>query len=141
MDNNGFVGTGTTITFGTSAIALSVKDISWSGIGQKEKIDVSDLSSTSWKEFIATKLNDPGSITLECNYDPDIDPTTALTTSSETVTITWPIRAAANATNGTWVASGFMASYEPSGVNNDDGATVSVTVEVLGSITVTAETT
>jgi len=139
MDDNGFVGTGTTVGFGTSAINLSVFDISWSGIGQREKVEVSDLSSTQWREFISTVLNNPGTITLECNYDPDIDPTTALNTKSEAITITWPIRTTGNSTNGTWVANGFMASYEPSGVNNDDKATVSVIVEILGAITVTAE--
>lgn len=139
MDNNGFVGTGTTIAFGTSSIALSVKDISWGSLGGREKVDVSDLGSSNFKEFITTSLNDPGEITLECNYDPDVDPTTALTTASETITVTFPIRTTGNTTNGTWVAAGAMATYDVSGINNDDASKVSVTVNVLGAPTITTE--
>ena len=139
MDNNGYNGNGTTIAFGTSAIALSVLDISWGGIGAREKIEVSDLSSTTYREYIMTKLLDGGELTLECNYDPDIDPETALTTGSETITITHPIRTSGNTTAGTWACPGAMANYDMSVITNDDKPTVSVTVSVLGAITITAE--
>lgn len=64
-----FLAKGSTITFNSIAIG-KVRNFGRPD-AQKEEIDVTDHDSTGvYREFVAG-LADPGTVTVECNYDPD----------------------------------------------------------------------
>ena len=62
------VGDGTTLTFGTSSIALELTSIGWDGIS-RETSDSSSLTTSTYKTFIVNKLIDSGEIQMEGPFD------------------------------------------------------------------------
>lgn len=70
------VGTGSTITFS----GFSYKVIDWDGPNIEAKaINASNMSTSTWEEYITGSLKDPGEITARCEYDgtfPDVGGTT-----------------------------------------------------------------
>lgn len=82
------VGTGTTITFGTSSFTAEVMSLAGNDI-TREDIDVTHMGSTNYREFIPSDLADGGTIEMEINFDPDDQP--PITGAAETITITFPL--------------------------------------------------
>jgi len=96
MDSPG-VGLGATIAFGTSSVTLKIRKIDDDVPGHDAK-DVTYLGSTEpsgsgkfgGREYIKTKLGDPGTLKLEVFVDAygQLD---ALKGVSETITLTFPL--------------------------------------------------
>ena len=133
------VGTGSTIVFGTSAWAAKVTKISIDGIELAE-LDITNLSNPAagageigGRTFMLGDLADPGSITIEGHFNPDLIP--PIRGVAETVTLTFPVSAGAP-TAATYVFSGATKSFQV-GVPLEELMTFTMTVKVLGLITVT----
>ena len=136
MANPVDLGTGTTITFGTSGFSAEVTEISHGSIS-RETIDTSHLATPAAtagkigsKTFLAGILSDPGELTLQGHHDPSLTP--PVEGDAETVTVTFP-------DGDTWAFSGQMTSYEYT-APLEDKMTFSATVKAVGSITVTPKT-
>ena len=120
------VGTGTTLTFGTSAFSAEVTGVDWTGFNF-ESVETTHMGTGTARTFMRSDLYDPGEVTIDYNYDPSKTP--PITTTSETVTITLP-------DTTTWAGTGFMTSYEW----NDpleDRMSATLTIKLTGAITIT----
>lgn len=134
------IGTGTTIAFGTSGFSAQVLDVSGPGLA-RESIETSHMGTSGpgagqvgSKTFMPADLVDPGELSFEIHFNPDTVP--PIHEAAETITVTFPIPA--GLTNGaTWVATGFVTSYEPSSPL-EDKMVASITVKLSGQITITA---
>ncbi|MCC6797716.1 MAG: hypothetical protein IT366_21565 [Candidatus Hydrogenedentes bacterium] len=87
MAVTGVVATGTTYSF--SGITYKAKAIRWRGI-QREAINASKLTTTSWHDFTPANLVDPGEIEIETEGDG----TFPSFGNAGTLTITYPNAAA-----------------------------------------------
>ena len=130
------IGTGSSFVFGTTAIALAFTSIEASGV-TRESIDVSDLSTTGAKAFIAAKLYDAGELTFEGLMDPNLGDALVIKVGAvaETMTVTFPIPSG-GAAGATFAASGFLTSFEW-GVPMEEEMTFSMTLKPTGAITFT----
>jgi len=128
------VGTGSTMTFGTSGFQTSteVLSMSWSGFSF-ESIDVTQMGSTPGREFISGDLYDPGALELELHFNPDIPP--PVTGVSETITLTFP-PVTGQGTTGKWAASGFFTNFDVN-VPLEDKMTASASFKFTSTITFT----
>jgi len=82
----GSIGHGTTITFGTSALANELRNIGMSGLSRETSEDT-HMGTTGGRTFLFDALYDPGGVDLEWNFDPtDLN---NLNVAAETVTIDW----------------------------------------------------
>lgn len=81
------VATGTTYTF--SGITYKALAIRWRGI-QRDALDASKMTTSSWKDFTPASLVDPGEIEIETEGDGTF-PTFG---AAGTLTITYPNSAA-----------------------------------------------
>ncbi len=93
------IGTGATIVFGTSGFTAEVMSISIDGI-DRESIETTHLGTTvpaanqyGGRTYIPGDLADPGTTTIEINFNPDTLPPIGL--AAETITITFPLVAGA----------------------------------------------
>jgi hypothetical protein len=121
------VGTGATITFGTSAYTAELTDIQWTGI-ERTVVDITHLGSSQARVFMPGDLYDPGSAQLSVLFDVRT-PRPAMNNAAETVTLTFP-------SSDTAVASGFFSGWE-FGVPLEDKMTATVNVKFTGAITFT----
>ncbi len=64
-----WVGTGTTLVFGTSAFSCEILDISGPNT-VRETVDVTHMGSVGAKEFIASSLVDNGELKVDVLFDP-----------------------------------------------------------------------
>jgi hypothetical protein len=108
------VGSGTTVTFGTSGYSANVENIDWSGM-EREAFPTTHMTTTQpganqigGKTFIPSKYADPGEITLEVQYNPQTNP--PLNGPAETITITFPL-VSGDSTAANWACSGFLRSF------------------------------
>ena len=120
------LGTATTVTFGTSAFAFELLDVSGSGNLSREAIDVTHMGSSSFRAFMPSDLKDGGEFSLQGHYGGLASPPVAST--GETITIAW------GGTTDTWAFPGFMTEYTP-GAPLEDKMTFSATIKVAGAIT------
>lgn len=134
------LGTGTTVTFGTSGFTAELTDIQISNLS-REVIETSNLATAQAgagqigsKTFLAGDLTDPGSVTLTGHFNPDTVP--PLEGDAETVTITFPPNSGV-ITPASWAFSGQVISYDPS-IPLEDKMTFTMEVKAVGPITVTA---
>lgn len=85
------VGTGTTVTFGTSSFAAEITGLTLNDI-TIAKINTHHMGTTGAITKRSARLYDPGSITLDLHLDPDDPDTSApFDGTEETVTITFPV--------------------------------------------------
>jgi|TARA_R110000824_G_scaffold188467_3_gene369823 hypothetical protein len=122
------LGTGTTMTFGTSAFAFELLDVSGSGNDTREAIQTSHMGTTGNHVFIPSDLADGGEFSVEGHYGGLVSPPSAGGTAVETITIAW------GGTTDTWAFSGFMTEFSPS-APLEDKMTFSSTIKVAGVIT------
>lgn len=136
------IGTGTTISFGTSGFSAEVTSIKMSGISRAiiETSHLSTPAATSGtigsKTFLAGKLSDPGECAIEGHFDADLEP--PIEGDPETITITFP-KAEGESAASKWEFSGQMTNYEFNGPL-EDKMTFSATIKAVGPITVTEAT-
>ncbi len=82
------IGTGTTITFVTSAFSAWIRDITQLYSATRGEVDISHMGTTGGREFIPTDLYDGGHLNFEILFDPDDNP--PITGAKETVQIDLP---------------------------------------------------
>lgn len=80
------ISTGITLVFGTSGFSAEITSITLDP-QEVEPVDVSHMGTTGFREYIFTKLTDPGGISFDMHYDPDEDLPTLGT--AETITLTF----------------------------------------------------
>lgn len=130
-----YIGTGTTVTFLTSAFSAQVTSISMSGLS-RESVDVTHMGSTGTlggKAFIPGKLADPGELTLEIHFNPDDTP--PIMQAVETIRITFPL-ITGDTTPAKWECSGFATGFEFTDPL-EAKMTGSLTIKCTGNITIT----
>lgn len=120
------IGTGTTVTFGTSAFSFDLLAVNWDGI-TREVVNTSHMGTTTAHTKMPTDLKDSGQIQVEGAYIATLDP--PIDAAAETITI-----APAGGGN-TWAASAFMTNFSI-GIPLEDKMTFSATLEVTGDITI-----
>lgn len=126
------IGTGVTITFGTSSFAARVASISIDGMS-REAIETSHLATTvdamGGRTYIPGDLVGAGTLTLEIHFDPTLTP--PIGAAAESITITF-----VNTEASTWQFSGFATAFSAS-IPLEDLMTGSLTVQITGKITIT----
>jgi len=123
------IGTGTTITF-QSGLFAEIIELEWSG-GDRSFYETTHFGTTGGMTYSPGSLYDAGEISVRYAFDPEIDPTTAITAAAETVTITFADAAPAS----TMAASGFMRTVPTITVPLEDRVTAQATIKLSGSIT------
>lgn len=136
------LGTGTTITFGTSGFTAELLAISWSGL-TRDTVDVSHMSTSAPgagkmanRPFLAGKLVDPGEISGSFHFDADKIP--PIDGVEELITITFPL-IVGDTTPSKWACQGSLTAYDPD-IPLDDKMTAAFTIKLSGEITVTVAT-
>ncbi len=119
------VGTGTTITFGTSAFTAELLSLSGNDIS-REDIDVTHMGSTIYREFIPSALIDGGSVDMEILWDPDDQP--PIEGVAETITIEFP---SPLTTGAKLVFTGYVNSWSWGGPL-EDKMTANFTMKIDG---------
>jgi hypothetical protein len=82
------IGTGTTITWGTSSFAAELLDLNWTGIS-RGAIPTSHMGTSGYHTKIPTDLIDGGEVEVDYHFDPtaaNLQPPIAA--APETITIT-----------------------------------------------------
>jgi len=135
-------GTGTVVTFVTSAFTFQLLSLSHSGIN-RESIDTSHMGTAAPaagkfgnRTFIPGDLSDPGEVTMEGHFNPDTIP--PIDAASETIRIEFPL-SAGGLTKAKYEFSGFMTSFEYEDPL-EDKMTATFTVKATGNVTRTAAT-
>ena len=122
------IGTGTTVTFGTSAFSADILNVDWSGI-TRESVNTSHMGTTSDHTFMPTDLVDNGTIVMEIAHIATLSPPIITNGPAETVTVRWAGHATA------WAASAFQTEYSI-GAPLEDKMTGTLTLKVTGAITI-----
>src|SRR5690606_32763226 len=100
------VGTGTTITFGTSSYAAEITGVTING-EEVPVIDISHMGTTGTRAKMLGDLKENVTLDVQVNFDPDEPPPIG---SSETITVTFPIPS--GSTNGaTRAGTGAIVSH------------------------------
>ncbi len=120
-----FVGTATTIAFGTSSFTAELLGLDGNDIS-REDIEVTHMGSTNYKEFIPSNLVDGGAVDMEILWDPDNQP--PVVGVAETITITFP---SALAVGAKLVFTGYVNSWSW-GAPLEDKMTANFTMKVDG---------
>lgn len=137
------IGTGTTITFGTSGFTAEIiETIDWTTV-TRGAVDTTHMTSTQasagnfgGRTFMPTKFADPGTINLMVHFKPDTNvPIHGL---SETITVTFPL-VSGDATAASWSSSGFITEMSPA-IPLEDKMTNRITVKLTGLVTMTDAT-
>lgn len=132
------IGTGTTITLGTTDYAVQRMSVAASGISVPV-IDTTHLGTTSARTKIMGDLIDFGSLEIEANGDPDeLDTLKTTCGLAQTVTLTFPILAPE--TVGATMAGSAAISAASFTVPLEDKFTATFTLTWLGDVTFTDAT-
>lgn len=121
------LGTGTTITFGTSGFAANLLSIDGPGIS-RESIDTSHMGTSNAHTFTPGDLYDGGSIDITFEFAGDDDP--PYDGAEELITIDW----GGAGTGKKWTFNAFMTDYSP-GAAIDERMEASATLKVTGAVT------
>ncbi len=126
-------GSGATLTFGTTAVALDVLTLQGSGMS-REALDITNLGTTVAKVYTPSDLYDPGEISATFQYNPNTRaPFNAV---AETITITYPVPSGSN-NAATEASSGFVTSFDPGSLESGTIMMGSCTIKRTGAITFT----
>lgn len=128
------LGTGTSITFGTSGFTanlLTVNPVSAS----RPAIDTTHLGTTTARTFTPADLIDWGNLEITFQFDVDDEP--PIGTAAETITITFPL-SSGGSTAGDIEGTGFMTDFS-SEVQLEELMTGSATIKWSGDLTWTDE--
>lgn len=116
-------GTGTTITFGTSGYTAELLSVDISD-QERGHIDTTHMGTIGSRTKAPLDLVDRGSLDIEFNFDPDIEP--PIDQAAETITLTFPLPAG-QITAGTLAGTGFMTNYSV-GIPLEDKMTATATI-------------
>ena len=117
------VGAGTSIAFSTSFLA-KLTNVDWSGIS-RAAVETTTMATTTAKTFMPSDLYDPGSLTVEMQFDSDGTP--PVNGAAETVTITF-------GDAETWICSAFLTDFAFTGAT-EELWTATATLKFSGPIT------
>lgn len=123
------IGTGSTITFGTSGYSAELLNIAWSDFS-RESVGTAHMGSTPSQSFMPGDLYDGGTLTLEFHFK--TNEAVPITGAAETMTVTFPIVTAADA--ATWACSGFVTGFEFTDPL-EDKMVATMTVKLTGDVT------
>ena len=127
------VGTGTSITFGTSGFSARVASIDGPGFS-RTSVETTHLSTTGNRTHMPGDLVERGELTLSVHHDPSLTP--PIRQAAETVTITFPVPS--GLTNpATCVFTAMCIGYSAS-IAIDELMTASMTLKGSGAPTITA---
>lgn len=129
------IGTGTTVTFGTSGFTAQVLEVGWSGI-EREAVDSTHMGTTTARSFIPSSLYDPGEIEMEVAFDGDDAP--PISAAAETITVEFAKKASGSTNGAQWAATGFLTGVEVT-APLEDKMTATLTIKLSGEITFTDE--
>jgi hypothetical protein len=121
----GTIGTGATITFGTSGFTAEFMSVDGSGNDGIEDINISHLGTTGYHKYIPTSIKEGGEFSLPILYDGTDNPVVGV---AEVITIAW-----SNA-GTSWAFSGYMKEFTPT-APLEDKMTANIVVKVAGDIT------
>ena len=124
------VGTGSTITFGTSGFTGEILSIGGKDFS-RPAIDSTHLGTTVYRTFFPGDLSDPGGIELEIQFDPDED--APINAVAETITVTFPLPAG-GITPATMAATGFITDWDFA-VPLEDKMMQNITIKLSDTIT------
>lgn len=132
----GDTGTGATLTFGTSALAYQILSVEHGGI-TRPSIPVSHLGTSGGEEFIPGDNYNPGELDVEYLFRPDDDDLATqipISLAAETVTFTFPTRAATSAAK---VAGSAFCTDWSYGAPYEDRMVGRMTLKFSGDLTYT----
>ncbi len=125
------LGTGASITLGTTGITLECTSIQSAGISWAA-VDTTHLATTGARTFLRGDLYDPGEVTVQYLANPSEMDTLLTNSASETITITY-----SDSGDATEASSGFVTTFDP-GTNEVEGLLMgSLTFKRTGAITFT----
>ncbi len=119
----GYVGTGTTISFGTTSFVAELLSISGPS-ASRESIDMSHMGTTKAKVFTPADLVDWGEVTMEIAHAPGAAVHVPIEEAAEEITITY-----ADSGSSTLVFTGHVTGYDP-GIPMEERATGTITIKV-----------
>jgi len=123
-----FIGTGTTITFGTSGFSAEILDVTPPD-GSREPINTSHMGTLVAHTFTPAKLVDWGEFSFDAHFDPALTP--LVKGAAETITIAFP-----NSGASSWAFEGFCDGYSPTDPL-EGKATIAIKIKVSGDVTIT----
>lgn len=139
-----YIGTGSTITFGTSVYAALITGIDWSGLS-RPSVETTDMAvevapgATTFGNalHIPVSLADAGELTVEVWFNPDLTPPMVPGTVANSETIELEFPAIGAETPAKWAFSGFCKSYD---VNcpMEELMTATLGIRATGGVTKTA---
>lgn len=121
------IGTGSTITFGTSSFSADILDIQRTGIA-RGAIETTHMGTTGGQEFMPTDLYNPGEVEVEFAWIGSLDP--PYDGAIETVTI----NCAGAGSGHNWASSAFCTNFEY-GLPLEEKMTGRMTLKCTGDIT------
>lgn len=122
------IGTGSTVTFGTSGFSADILSVNMSGI-TREAINTSHMGTTNDHTFMPTDLVDNGTLELEIAWLATLTPPIITNAAAETVTVVF----AGSAT--TWSFSAFQTELSMA-IPLEDKMTATCTFKISGAITI-----
>lgn len=124
---------GATVSYGSVFTNLKLANISHSGLS-RNTVDASGLDTTGGKDFLASRMYDPGELSAEVHFDPSMKATIlgAMTniTSNQALVITYPNGGTATTA---WSAFGFLTGFEITAAK-EELMSATATVKLSGSI-------
>ena len=122
------LGTGTTITFGTSSFTGNIINQVVGNSQSRNSIDASHMGTTGALAFIPASLYDGGEVSYDIEFDGTQDPPIDTADTAETITIDW------SGAGVTSAFSGFLTNFEVTSPF-EERMTATITVKVTGVIT------
>lgn len=138
------LGQNAAVVFGTSGFeaAIDIESMSFGGF-TANAIDAAHLGvvpegadEIGNRPYIVSRLVDAGEVSFECHYD--MNTKIPVGGFGELITITWPIFTPTGTTPGAWSFQGTIISASPA-VPLEDKITCSVTLRILGAVTIVKE--
>lgn len=123
------VGTGTTITHGTTSYAIEILNVD--GEVSRAVVDTTHMGTTGARTKRVSDLYDPGSITVRAHLNPDEE--APYYSAEETVTVTFPVPS--GLTNGATVAATGAVSRFSWSSPLEDKMTCTYTVTFMDDLT------
>ena len=125
------VGTGTTLTFGTSGFTANLLSVDGPGM-TRESFQTSHMGTTTWHEHIPGNLSDGGEVTVEYQFEGDDVYPTLIGAVAEVITI----NVAGDGAGKIYSFSGFATATTPA-IPLEDIMTASVTLKAAGAVSIT----
>jgi hypothetical protein len=125
-------GTGTTITFATSAFTAEVIDIQHPELS-RESLETTHLGTTTAKTFQPSKLHDPGECSITVHHDPADEASDLIGEDPEVITITYPLESG-QSTAATKVFTGFVTSVGGESMKVGELMQTKLTIKITGPV-------